>query len=134
MQEARGHSVDIEFEVHGTARPLPSEVEITLFRIAQEGVTNALKHAQPKTIIIELDYHDCPALTIRDDGCGFDTQRVLENHGRSAWGLYGIQERAHLIEADLSIDSQIGNGTVLHIQLRDSFCEEAEHEHSHTDR
>jgi signal transduction histidine kinase len=124
MQEARGRDVAIEFTVQGTAHPLPPEIEISLFRIAQEGVTNALKHARAKTITIELDYHDCPTLIIRDDGCGFDPQRTFETNGRTAWGLYGIQERTHLIDADLIIDSHPGEGTVLYIQLRESYCEE----------
>lgn len=131
MQEARGRDVAIKFEVRGTASSLPSDIEISLFRIAQEGVTNALKHAGAKTIYIELDYSNLPTLIIRDDGCGFDTDRVFESNGRSAWGLYGIQERVHLIGADLTIDSQIGEGTTLQIQLRETFYEERENEHSH---
>ncbi|MCB9451092.1 MAG: sensor histidine kinase [Anaerolineaceae bacterium] len=115
---------EITLEIHGTPRPLPSDVETTLFRIAQEGLTNTAKHANADHVIVALDFSDKIILMVRDDGVGFNAAPGLENAGaRTAWGLAGIQERANLINAQAEIHSEPGEGTTLVVYLND-FPEE----------
>ncbi len=110
----------VRFNVRGESRPLPPEVETTLFRIAQEGLTNALKYAQADHIWITLNYTAGAALSIRDDGIGFDPNAAQPSHRlRTAWGLVGIRERCLLINAELKVESQPGAGSHLLVTLND---------------
>lgn len=108
----------IQLEVRGTAHALPPEVETTLFRIAQEGLTNAIKHAQADHIWVTLDYDNGLSLSVRDDGVGFNPAEEL-NPGsvRTAWGLMGMQERASLINAVLTLNSAPGSGATFTVRL-----------------
>ena len=125
----------MRLEVRGAARPLPSEVETTLFRIAQEGLNNAIKHAQAAHIWVTLDYSDGVALTVRDDGKGFDPAAAMTpSNIRTSWGLIGMQERSNLINAVLTLNSAPGSGTTFTIRLNEIQAEEAAHAHQNTDR
>ncbi len=109
----------VRLEVRGAASPLPSEVETTLFRIAQEGLNNAIKHAQADHIWVTLDYADGVALTVRDDGKGFDPAAAMTpSNIRTSWGLIGMQERSNLINAVLSLNSTPGSGTTFTVHLK----------------
>ncbi len=110
----------LTLEVRGAAHPLPSEVETTLFRIAQEGLNNAIKHAQAAHIWMTLDYNDGVALTIRDDGKGFDpVAATTPSSIRTSWGLIGMQERSNLINGVLTLHSAPGSGTTFTIRLNE---------------
>ncbi len=107
----------VKLDVLGATYPLPSEVETTLFRIAQEGLNNAIKHAQADHIWVSLDYDDGPTLTVRDDGRGFDpTAAMSPSSLRASWGLIGIQERTNLINATLTLHSAPGEGTTFTVR------------------
>jgi len=86
-----------------------------LFRIAQEGVTNALKHAQARRIEIILDFKpEAVELCVNDDGCGFDPLAAsLNGH----FGLLGLKERARALDAELALDSKPGQGTRLRLTV-----------------
>lgn len=115
---AEREAVETTFTLQGDPQPLPAEVETTVFRIAQEGLTNTIKHAQAKRIDVRLDFTGGLTLTVHDDGIGFDPAAVLSpDSTRSAWGLLGMQERATLIDASLKLDSTPGAGTTLTIHL-----------------
>ncbi len=108
----------IKLDVRGEVHALPSEVETTLFRIAQEGLTNAIKHAQADHICVILDYNDGPSLSVVDDGRGFDPAVVMNPGGiRTSWGLAGMQERSSLINANLTLHSSPGVGTTFTVRL-----------------
>ena len=111
-------SPQLQLEVCGTAHPLPSEVETSLFRIAQEGLNNAVRHAEADHIWFTLDYREGVTLTIRDDGKGFDPTTALSPSViRTSWGLIGIQERCNLIDAAVTLHSAPGTGTTLSVTL-----------------
>jgi two-component system sensor histidine kinase DegS len=111
----------VEFEVCGEPQPLPFEVETTLFRIAQEGLTNALKYAHASHIKVTLDYRTGTSLSVRDDGRGFDPSAITASGAlRNGWGLAGMQERASLIDANLSVRSVPGEGTTLTVDVKTS--------------
>jgi two-component system nitrate/nitrite sensor histidine kinase NarX len=91
-------------------RPLPPDVQIALYRIAQEGLNNIYKHAGASQIRIHLSYPEqAVKLSIEDDGRGFDPAD-LKPH---TLGLGIMRERAQKIGAGLTIESQIGEGTVV---------------------
>jgi signal transduction histidine kinase len=120
----------VEFEVNGTPQPLPPEVETMLFRIVQEGLTNVTKHAQAKQARITLDFSDKLTLTVQDNGVGFEPDGVFQ-HGkpRRAWGVLGMQERANLINAEMTLESAPNQGTTLTVRMKPP----AEQENSYAD-
>jgi signal transduction histidine kinase len=113
------NGADLSFEVttKGRVRPLPDTLEENLLRIAQEAMTNVIKHAQATTAGIELDYGaKNVVLRIKDNGRGFDRIRSKgpeEGH----FGLLGMSERAKRLGAALTIQSEPGAGTLVEIQV-----------------
>ncbi|MCG8564933.1 MAG: ATP-binding protein, partial [Desulfobacterales bacterium] len=80
-----------------------------LYRICQEAVTNALRHAAASTILVELCYNaDHLILTITDDGCGFDPEKLK---GKRGFGLEGMGERANLVGGRYTLSTAPGKGT-----------------------
>jgi two-component system, NarL family, sensor histidine kinase UhpB len=97
---------------------LASETETTLYRIAQEALTNVAKHAQAKNVDVILERRsDSVLLIVEDDGVGFEPPPT--NGGRSArgFGLLGMQERAALVGASLQIESAAGKGTTVLVRM-----------------
>jgi PAS domain S-box-containing protein len=95
---------------------LPSEIEITCFRVAQEALTNIIKHSQATHVDIMLYYEEGDLhLKIVDDGVGFNffaaVQRSLKGE---SMGILGMQERVELIGGKIKINSKAGNGTTVH--------------------
>ncbi len=101
----------------GTEVRLDPRQELILFRITQETLNNALKHARAKNIRVSLDYSVGRLnLTVADDGVGFDTERVGTQTGGGS-GLANIQNRAKLIGAEATIRSAVGEGTLTVLSL-----------------
>jgi two-component sensor histidine kinase/streptogramin lyase len=110
-QMTRGTPVVAEVVVHGTTRRLSAQIENHALRIAQEALTNSLKHADPKRITIELDFKPTDlTLRVRDDGRGFDAQSAVAT-GDGHFGLLGMRERVEHIGGTLAIESRPGGGT-----------------------
>ncbi len=105
--------------VTGSPYSLGNETEIILFRMAQESLTNALKHAQARTLTVDADYQsDAFRLCIRDDGQGFSLKDVTgRSLSQSGSGLGHLQQRARLLGGQCHIDSQPGAGTRIEISL-----------------
>ncbi len=109
-QITAGTGIVPDFETKGTPRGLPEAVEANLLRIAQECVNNAVRHACPKHIAIELCYEPAAVrLCVTDDGAGFDPERAAAS-GTGHFGLRGIR-RAEQIHANVELRSQPGEGT-----------------------
>ncbi len=99
--------IPLELDITGT-RPLPAEVKVALYRIAQEALNNAAKHAAAGRVWLKLACQPHRVrLVIRDDGRGFDPRHVPAE----SLGLGIMRERAEAIGARLSIESQPGQGT-----------------------
>ncbi|MCY7352099.1 MAG: histidine kinase [Cytophagaceae bacterium] len=109
--------VETTFESQGTERRLDPRQELILFRITQELLNNALKHAEAKNLHVLLDYSiERLTLSIKDNGVGFefinaDSHVIDKQDKERGSGLLNIQNRAKLIGADLDIRSIIGQGT-----------------------
>ncbi|MBI3812145.1 MAG: sensor histidine kinase [Nitrospirae bacterium] len=88
---------------------LQTDLEITCFRVAQEALTNVIRHAQARQVWVQLHRRGAELhLTIRDDGRGFDFDA---DHDRAALGLIGMRERAELAGGRLKLISSPGRGT-----------------------
>jgi len=120
--------VHVSFVESIHASRFPEEVEIAAFRIVQEALTNAARHADVETVHVEVeDDGENLKLLIEDKGKGFDPRTAISH--RSA-GIIGMQERAHLVGGHLTLESAIGVGTQLAVVLplrdREAWGEESE--------
>jgi signal transduction histidine kinase len=103
--------------VKGNPARITQQQELALFRIAQEGVTNALKHAQAKTVSLSLEFYDGRlVMRIYDDGRGF-SQRKRDRGAVPHRGIIGIKDRAAAINASLELLSAAGEGTQITVEL-----------------
>ncbi len=116
------------FTVTGGERRLPPGVELTLFRIAQEAVSNIERHAQATTFDVELDLSETELrLAIRDDGVGFSPGDAGRRTGDASMGLAGMSERARLIDGTLEVESRPAHGCVIRVR---KTLEHTDHDHS----
>jgi signal transduction histidine kinase len=108
-------SIQINTRVAGR---LPGAMEIALYRIVQEALTNAAKHSKATRVWIRIARKNrIFCCSIEDDGVGFDVGAVQSDVKRRGLGLIGMQERLNGIGGTMSIDSARGRGTRLLIQL-----------------
>jgi signal transduction histidine kinase len=107
-------SIDLDYERGRSAARHTPELEVALYRIAQEALSNAAKHGHARRAVIEVQ-EDANAvhLTVRDDGEGFDPE-TAETQG---FGLLGMRERAYLLDGTLRIESALGEGTTVRAKL-----------------
>jgi two-component system nitrate/nitrite sensor histidine kinase NarX len=97
---------------------LPAEVQVAIYRICQEALNNVAKHAEASLVEIDLKHENTAIeLSIRDDGRGFDPERITTS---GHYGLSMMQERAGTVGARLSITSQPGHGAELNIQWEET--------------
>lgn len=117
-QFARRTGIAVHFIGSHPATRLALDIESMLFRIAQEALANCAKHAEARSVSIEL-IQDAPhwAMTIADDGVGFDPQRLGETGRAHGLGLLTMRERAEFIGGKLHIDSYPGQGTRVTVEI-----------------
>ncbi len=106
-------SIKIELAVRGMRGRLAPELELVLYRIAQEAVTNVVKHGKARNIWVELERSATDVvLSIKDNGIGFDRSRLIPGDGVGlGLGLFGMEERASLLGGSMEIRSEPGIGT-----------------------
>lgn len=109
--------VRVEWEVRGDERRLPTEIETVAFRLAQEAISNAARHAFPTRVRLTLAFGtDALMLRVEDDGRGFDSAEVLADPiAAGAYGLAGMNERIELLGGQLAIESNPGTGTIVQV-------------------
>lgn len=118
-EASQHYGVPIEVIGNGDSLDLPSDVRVSLFRISQEAVNNAVRHAEPGKITVKLDIKESEIdLMVEDDGSGFDVESSLNQAaiGR-CWGILGMIERAALVGGTCEIHSQSGEGTVVQVNV-----------------
>ncbi|GAY09374.1 two-component system sensor kinase [Pseudonocardia sp. N23] len=102
--------VRVRQETTGATRPLLPDVEVAVFRVAQEALANVAKHADATTVGITLSYmDDVVVLDVRDDGRGFD----LPDRAGGGFGLTAMEQRVHRVSGTLTVESAPGEGTAL---------------------
>lgn len=111
-----------DFQVNGKERALEKHVEVTLFRIIQEGLNNIHRHAGVSEGRLRLLFSPNDlSILISDEGRGFDmaeTEEMRKNGtGNGHFGILGMEERAKLIGASLNVISNPGEGTKIHVKL-----------------
>jgi signal transduction histidine kinase len=112
--EARS-GLQTTLRVKGEEIRLPILIEEELYRIVQEALNNAVKHAKAQQVTIEFQYEDKHfCLAVRDNGSGFDPTSVRQSGGV---GLRGIEERVQRIGGHLIIDSILEKGTILKVEI-----------------
>lgn len=108
-------------EITGEPRALPAEAEVTLYRVAQEALTNVAKHARATRVGVTLSYlDDVVLLDVRDDGAGFDAEAVRSNgHDGEGYGvgLSAMRQRLSQVSGTLEIESGLGEGTAINASI-----------------
>jgi len=106
---AAQHSVEIDYQHEGVPTDLPGDVALTMFRVLQEALANALKHSGAARYTVRLrGSAEGVTLDVADDGCGFDVESALAGHGL---GLVSIQERLSLVNGEAMVESANRRGT-----------------------
>lgn len=111
---SRVHHLDVDVEANEEPT-LDGRVEHEVFRIVQEALTNAVRHAQPARVTVSLVSGDSLQLTVRDDGLGFDPDE--QNYRGRRLGLTSMRERAASIGGTLTISSSPGNGATVRLEV-----------------
>lgn len=97
-------------------RRFPAEVETTVYRVVQEALTNVARHAGVEQAVVQIwVLEDSINVQVEDEGAGFDPAETGREN--NTFGLLGMQERAVLLHGSLTIDTQPGRGTGLHLQI-----------------
>jgi signal transduction histidine kinase len=107
----------VHVEILGEERQVASPVKIALFRIAQEALTNVVKHSQAKNAQVVLTYGDKSVqIRVTDDGRGFDMEAAGSGK-RVSWGLKGMEERTSLLGGKFEVHSRPGQGTTVEVSI-----------------
>ncbi|HLK59285.1 MAG TPA: hybrid sensor histidine kinase/response regulator transcription factor, partial [Chthonomonadaceae bacterium] len=110
--------VSARFVLTGEEQPLPPDQQVALLRITQEALTNARKHAQAQRVRVGLQFGaESILLLVEDDGVGFDLGAAGSLDTEGGYGLFGMNERARLLDGTLEIDSTPGWGTRIRATL-----------------
>lgn len=109
--------LELEYSNNLTA-DLSQEISVVLFRIAQEALTNVLRHANAKRVSVSLENHaDRVMMVIEDDGDGFEPDQLSGKPTNRHLGLISMTERAEIVGGDLQVDTNQGAGTKLQVQV-----------------
>jgi signal transduction histidine kinase len=112
VDEVRHAGLPVDLHVEGTRVPLPRAIDLSAYRIVQEGLTNVRKHAQARKADVTLRYEpDGLRIEIRDDGRGADES------GSPGYGLIGIRERVKIYGGEMATGTASGGGFVLTTRL-----------------
>jgi signal transduction histidine kinase len=101
-----------------TGGRLPPDVETAAYRVVQEAVTNAVKHARPTLVTVQC-VREADGLRglVADNGCGFEMRAVTRGAGAQGLGLIGMRERVTALGGRLTINAQPGQGTSIVFQI-----------------
>jgi len=104
------YDLDIRLKILGDERRLDSAYEVAVFRLIQEAIQNAIKHADATTVQVIIEViHDKISVVVKDDGIGFDQLKKKFD----SFGLVGMKERVELLKGKLVINSKPGEGTII---------------------
>ncbi len=107
--------IEVEFSSHGLFDQVPEKTKVFIYRIAQEALTNALKHSNATHVHIHLtETQDHLIAMIEDNGAGFEMNEDLTKKGN---GLYNMKERSMLLGGTLDMESVTGSGTTVRVKI-----------------
>ncbi len=111
-----GIRIDYQSSFLPETERLPAWVEVTLYRVAQEALTNVVRHSQAsRASVVLLRQMQGVILLIEDDGCGFEVQ--APQNGHKGLGLIGMKERVHLCGGSCTVDSAPKGGTTVRVKI-----------------
>jgi len=116
IEHVRGEQGMVELRIEGSEEGFSKPRLLTLYRVAQEGLTNVQRHARATHVLVEMCFGEREAcLSLSDDGCGFDPASAQSEQigPERSYGLQGIRERLELVGGSLHIESSPGSGTHL---------------------
>ncbi len=117
--EAKKSGLSCHLKIIGSQRRLSSDTELILFRITQEALSNVRKHAQATEAQITIEFaKETTKLSVIDNGRGFQVPKVVDNYARRGkLGLIGIRERVRLLNGSFCVESDLGKGTSITVEL-----------------
>lgn len=120
-----GAEMEIQFDVPAARQRLPENVEMTLYRVGQKALKNAVEYSQASQVQVTLTRGQRAAtLTVTDDGVGFEVaNQVRANAGSRGLGIAGMRERARLVDGSFAIESTPGEGTTVRVEVPVSTAE-----------
>ena len=111
---SRRTGIESKLSITGTPEPMHPEIEFTILRGVQEGLTNIARHSGAHTTAVTLSYmEDLIVLDVQDDGKGF----VPSAGGPAGYGLHGMRERVEGLQGALQVESVLGEGTTISLTL-----------------
>lgn len=114
LDEIGRSGLPVRLRVTGDRLPLPGGLDISAYRIAQEGLTNVLKHANATEAVVSLDYAPGQlSIEVQDNGQGM----ALGNGHSPGYGLIGIRERVRLYDGEMTVSTPAGGGFLLRVRL-----------------
>jgi signal transduction histidine kinase len=109
---SRQGNIEVKVHAESVSESLPDEVKVCVYRVIQEALNNAQRHAHAKNVLVELTQsRDAIHVEIKDDGSGFDAKRTR------GMGLLGMEERVKRLGGTITINSQANAGTTIHVEL-----------------
>jgi signal transduction histidine kinase len=117
VAKTAGFEIDYQCTSPEGLERLPSRIEVTLFRIAQEAITNMIRHAKAAhaSVIVLRQFRDI-TMIVEDDGRGFD-MAMVRDRGDQCLGLIGMEERVNLLGGSFVIESSPGDGTTIRVRI-----------------
>ncbi|MEP7192583.1 MAG: ATP-binding protein [Actinomycetota bacterium] len=107
------HGIVIRLQVSGAQARLSDQCELTVYRVAQEALSNVVRHAQATQARVDLHFGEQVVLTITDDGCGIPAAGVFSADSGGGLGLIGMRERVNLIGGSLEVRPHKPGGTLV---------------------
>ncbi len=109
------NTIQLKFVQVGALGVIDKAIGVAIYRIVQELISNTIKHAAAKNIIVQLSKNESTlTLVVEDDGIGFDTNTLAANKGT---GLQNVRSRVEYLKGIFTIDSQMAKGTTLTIEI-----------------
>jgi signal transduction histidine kinase len=110
-------SLNVDLNLRGLAAPLPSLLAIAVYRIVQELLNNVMRHAQAQEVFVQVSREDDQLyLSVEDDGGGMEPSQASQA-GKGGIGLAGIRTRVGLLGGTFTINSRLGRGTGVFLQV-----------------
>jgi two-component system sensor histidine kinase UhpB len=118
-RQARRANFELDFVAESTGEPLPAKLQITCYRVAQEALTNIVRHAKARLVTLEFRQSENDvAILIRDDGVGYDQAEVQQRIASgTSFGVRGMQERVELLGGIVKVESLPEVGTTIRVHL-----------------
>jgi signal transduction histidine kinase len=119
MADVKGDSIEAELRIYGDRRRLTHEAELVLFRIVQEALSNVRRHSRASRVVTEVEFGESTVrISVEDNGQGFEPPgRTDDLAAMGKLGLVGMRERAQLIGGTVAVESELGKGTTVIVEV-----------------